>query len=161
MALRVHEYDQQGPAVRDERGGGGRAPCREGRPADDDHTMAAASGYPKRSLLRWLNTERSIGVEPLFAMAGALGVPAAELVRRAEKRVASARDGRDGTVSSDAERRQSTVDETSPGVSVGGATVRPLHGDDAYVEYVPSDLQAANDDGVDPELEAEGAAELP
>jgi len=103
-------------------------------------TMAAASGYPKRSLLRWLNTERSIGVEPLFAMAGALGVPAAELVRRAEKRVASARDG---------------------GVSVGGATVRPLHGDDAYVEYVPSDLQAANDDGVDPELEAEGAVELP
>lgn len=106
-------------------------------------TMAAASGYPKRSLLRWLNTERSIGVEPLFAMAGALGVPAAELVRRAEKRVASARDGRDG------------------GVSVGGATVRPLHGDDAYVEYVPSDLQAANDDGVDPEFEAEGAVELP
>ena len=124
-------------------------------------TMAAASGYPKRSLLRWLNTERSIGVEPLFAMAGALGVPAAELVRRAEKRVASARDGRDGTAPSDAERRRSATDETSSGVSAGGATVRPLHGDDAYVEYVPSDLQAANDDGVDPELEAEGAVELP
>lgn len=92
----------------------------------------------------------------LEQIASALGLVPWQVLKEAEDLMAAERSSRARLSVADGE----AAPEAS-GVSVGGATVRPLHGDDAYVEYVPSDIQAANDDGVDPELEAEGAAELP
>lgn len=60
--------------------------------------LAQRSGVPKRTLLRLLNAERGIAVEPLTAIAGALNVPVSLVVSRAEERLereetAAERDG--------------------------------------------------------------------
>jgi len=120
--------------------------------------VARRTGHSASALNRWLNGKQALPLPVLLEACDLLGVEPREVVSRAYDRLGEERGGggRAGLRALDGE----TALEAS-GVSAGGATVRPLHGDDAYVEYVPSDLQAANDDGVDPELEAEGAAELP
>lgn len=49
--------------------------------------LAQRSGVPKRTLLRLLNAERGIAMEPLTAIAGALNVPVSLVVSRAEERL--------------------------------------------------------------------------
>ena len=49
--------------------------------------LAQRSGVPKRTLLRLLNAERGIAMEPLAAIAGALNVPVSLVVSRAEERL--------------------------------------------------------------------------
>jgi len=118
--------------------------------------LSRQSGVKLTRLGDVLRRGRGMTTGELEQIASALGLVPWQVLKEAEDLMAAERSSRAGLSMAD--------DEATPeasGVSVGGATVRPLHGDDAYVEYVPSDLQAANDDGVDPELEAEGAVELP
>lgn len=48
--------------------------------------LVDASGIPERSLLRYLDGERAIKLEHLEALAGALGVSPAVILRRAIER---------------------------------------------------------------------------
>ena len=118
--------------------------------------LSRQSGVKLTRLGDVLRRGRGLTTGELEQIASELGLVPWQVLKEAEDLMAAERSSRVelSTVNG------GTAPEAS-GVSVGGATVRPLHGDDAYVEYVPSDLQAANDDGVDPELEAEGAVELP
>ena len=114
--------------------------------------LSRQSGVKLTRLGDVLRRGRGMTTGELEQIASALGLVPWQVLKEAEDLMAAERSSRARLNVADGE----AAPEAS-GVSVGGATVRPLHGDDAYVEYVPSDLQAANDDGVDPELEAEGA----
>lgn len=106
--------------------------------------LAERSGVPKRTLIRLLNAERAIAVEPLCDIAGAFGVSVTTLVGRAERRLSE-------------QERAETASVTPIGVTSGG-----------YGRSVASDADilrraAALDYGTadDIDREAEDQATLP
>ena len=115
--------------------------------------LAQRSGVPKRTLLRLLNAERGIAMEPLTAIAGALNVPVSLVVSRAEERL-------EREVAADVDQEHPAFDKPMSGPAPEGsagasAPAVPIGSGRRVVSLPPGVAEEAAAQHVDDDVEAE------